>query len=257
MSQYDDLDSKLDEIHPGATIIRILGEGASAVIFKVRLTDGTQAFVKYYFKSDADSAVYVKNEPAILTMLCKHPMLSAHVPQVLAYNNSMILMSPVVEELPINQINKAYTIQMVRILRIIHQEFHTVHRDLQPNNILRNNVTNTVVIIDWACSTVTNQSVPYDGTIFYAADEVLPLVFTEVKYDPKPAHDLESIVKILYHVFNQAEVDECEIDICQLNEVSQWWKNALEKTPWPSYLKAARDEDYDALLQIIEQCFNT
>jgi hypothetical protein len=52
------------------------------------------------------------------------------------------------------------------------------------------------LIIDWACSTKTNQFVLYDGTIFYAADAVLPLVFTEVKYYPKPAHDLESIVKI-------------------------------------------------------------
>ena len=164
-------------------------------------------------------------------------------------------MSPIVEELNIARLSKIYFLQLVRTLRVIHQELCIIHRDLQPDNILRNSKLDHIFLIDWACSTKTEQCVQYDGTIFYAAEELIPLVFTETKYRPKPGHDLESVVKILYHAFNQAKMDDCDIDVCQLDEVKQWWRAALSEAPWPSYLQAARDENYDALTEIILERF--
>ena len=214
-----------------------------------------RGFLKYYSKSDADSVAYFNNESSLLGILTKHPTVSSCVPRLLACSDGMILMSPIVEELNIARLNKVYFLQLVRTLRVIHQELGIIHRDLQPDNILRNSELDHIFLIDWACSAKTEPCVPCDGTIFYATEELIPLVFTETKYRPKSGHDLESVVKILYHVFNQAKMDDCDMDVCQLDEGKQWWRAALSEAPWPSYLQAARDENYDALMEIILERF--
>ena len=256
MSIDPEVTQKVTQLQPGASIVRKLGEGASAVVYEVRLEEGANAFLKYYFKSDADSVQYLKNESAILSTLATQPTISLHVPRLLASNESMILMQPVVEELKINQFTPIYLTQLVQVLRKVHQDVGIVHRDMQPDNVLRNATSDTILLIDWACSTKKNEPVSYDGTIFYAAQELIPLVFTEKQYQPKPAHDLESIIKILYHILNEDKVEQCDIDVCQLDEVSEWWNQAFNEAPWPTYLQAARAEDYDALLKIIEDSFH-
>ena len=216
MSTDAELNLKVNQLRAGASIVRSLGEGASAVVYEVRMNDGANAFLKYYFKSDADSVQYLNNESTMLSALATQPTISPHVPHLLASNESMILMHPVVEELKLNQFTAVYLTQLIQVLRKIHQGVGIIHRDMQPDNILRNHTSDTVLLIDWACSTKKNEPVPYDGTIFYAAEELIPLVFTPTLYQPTPAHDLESIVKILYHILNEDKVEQCDIDVCQL-----------------------------------------
>jgi chromatin segregation and condensation protein Rec8/ScpA/Scc1 (kleisin family) len=47
-------------------------------------------------------------------------------------------------------------------------------------------------------------------------------MFTDIQYKPTNAHDLESIIKLLYHAINQENVDQCDVDVCQLNDVIAW-----------------------------------
>ncbi len=82
-------------------------------------------------------------------------------------------------------------------------------------------------------------------------------MFTDIQYKPTNAHDLESIIKLLYHAINQENVDQCDVDVCQLNDVIAWWNEAFKDSSWLSYLNAARQENSEAMIKIIEQCFST
>jgi hypothetical protein len=66
MANETNLDFQVNTLHSGAIIVRTLGEGASAIIYEVKLKDGAHAFIKYYFKSDADSVTYFQNESTII-----------------------------------------------------------------------------------------------------------------------------------------------------------------------------------------------
>ncbi len=56
---------------------------------------------------------------------------------------------------------------------------------------------------------------------------------------------------------NQEKVDRCDVEVCHLNDVINWWNDAFKDLPSRSYLNAARQEEYESILEIIEQCFST
>jgi len=187
--------------------IQQLGRGAQGRVFEVQSTAANPSpslFLKVLTAADG-----FEREVAALRAL---KVASApFVPCILGVNASQspfnFLASPVCQEIPGDaslQVVLPLIVQLVDCLKAAHGAGY-VHRDVRPSNIVMRVGADhlpEVVLVDWACATRSGRgAVYYEGTVHYAATDILELLATnrDAEISPIPEHDLESLV---YAVFD-------------------------------------------------------
>eukprot|EP00611_Tribonema_gayanum_P008372 TRINITY_DN1788_c0_g1_i2.p1 TRINITY_DN1788_c0_g1~~TRINITY_DN1788_c0_g1_i2.p1 ORF type:complete len:488 (-),score=101.57 TRINITY_DN1788_c0_g1_i2:262-1725(-) len=103
-----------------------------------------------------------------------------------------------------DEITPPMVTQLLRGLSFLHHTVGLVHNDIEPRHILRIGSSDAVkaLLIDYnTCREVGAEPEPrclYNGTLFYAADDVLCQLASNQPVCPAPRHDLVALVKSIY-----------------------------------------------------------
>jgi len=136
--------------------------------------------------------------------------------------------------------------QLVDILEKVHKQHRLVHRDVRLSNFFRCQDTGKVFLNDWGCATEEGAKVKFSGALQYAPAGVLKCWRSNQTYGPTFAHDLEMVVKSVFHALSITTFEE----ICAEEDtgvIIGFWERHLTPSIWSSMLAAARDEDYETL----------
>jgi hypothetical protein len=151
---------------------------------------------------------------------------------------------------------------MIDGLRYLHGQ-GIIHRDVRLSNLIlkheRNDVN--VVIIDYetAFDSGRNRSrVDYSGGCICWPQRLLQS--TEQLYMPEAADDLFACILVVLHLLFPRRFDEFNASNIQANgdqnpetlKVLQMWKDIENSKIWGGFYLAAKDQDYDKLLEISE-----
>ena len=155
---------------------------------------------------------------------------------------------------------------MIHGLRYLHGQ-GIVHRDIRLSNLIlkreRNDVN--VVIIDYETAFdlggrnhSTNHGVDYSGGYICWPRRLLQSM--EQSYMPEPADDLFACILVVLHLlfpcrFDQFNAGNIRADYNQNSETSrvlQMWRDIESSKIWGQFYRAAKDQNYDGLLQMSE-----
>jgi hypothetical protein len=160
---------------------------------------------------------------------------------------------------------------MIDGLRYLHSR-GIIHRDIRLSNLIlkreQNNVN--VVIIDYETafdsernpSHSTGNEVVYSGGYICWPRRLLQSRDSEQSYMPEPADDLFACILVVLHLLFPCRFDEINAGNIQADangdqspetlRVLQMWKDIESSKIWGQFYEAARDQNYDGLLEISE-----
>jgi len=141
-----------------------------------------------------------------------------------------------------------------------------VHYDLRPNNIMIENDTSKICIIDWVyCFKIESELADqFGGTLRNAAPEVLKFVENRqiqsfARLTVSPTHALHSIVRYIYGLINTADQEklnalECrrdsngKIDSKYFRKIEHFWARSFDTPFWRGILKCVDQLDYNGII---------
>ena len=157
---------------------------------------------------------------------------------------------------------------MIDGLRYLHGQ-GIIHRDIRLSNLILKHVRDdvNVVIIDyetafdlgWNYS--TGNGVDYLGGYICWPQRLLQSTAQEQLYIPEPADDLFACILVVLHLlfpcrfdkFNASNIRPGDGDQNpETSKVLQMWKDIENSKIWGGFYRAAKDKDYDRLLEIAE-----
>jgi serine/threonine protein kinase len=155
---------------------------------------------------------------------------------------------------------------MIDGLRYLHGQ-GIIHRDVRLSNLIlkreRNDVN--VVIIDYETAFdsrgrnhSTSNGVDYSGGYICWPRRLLQS--REQSYMPEPADDLFACILVVLHLLFPCRFDEFNAGNIRADDnqnpetlrVLQMWRDIENSKIWGQFYQAARDQDYDGLLEISE-----
>ena len=155
---------------------------------------------------------------------------------------------------------------MIDGLRYLHGQ-GIIHRDVRLSNLIlkreRNDVN--VVIIDYETAFdsggrnhSTSNGVDYSGGYICWPRRLLQS--REQSYIPEPADDLFACILVVLHLlfpcrfdeFNAGNIRADDHQNAETSKVLQMWRDIESSKIWGQFYRAARDQDYDGLLDISE-----
>jgi Serine/threonine protein kinase len=151
---------------------------------------------------------------------------------------------------------------MIEGLRYLHGE-HIIHRDIRLSNLILHDTQGdiNVVIIDYetACD-LEFKKVQYLGGYVCWPKRLLE-TRTQL-YVPEPADDLYASILVVLHMLFPSRFDNFKVSGIGSNsdltpetlEILQLWKDIEASTIWGRFYQAARDLNYDTLLEMGD-CF--
>jgi len=153
---------------------------------------------------------------------------------------------------------------MINGLRYLHSR-GIIHRDIRLSNLILKREHNdvNVVIIDYETAfdlegNHSNGNVDYSGG--YICWPRRLLLSREQSYTPKPADDLFACILVVLHLLFPRRFDEINAGNIrtdgdhnsETSKVLQMWRDIENSKIWGQFYEAARDENYDGLLDISE-----
>jgi tRNA A-37 threonylcarbamoyl transferase component Bud32 len=154
---------------------------------------------------------------------------------------------------------------MIDGLRYLHSQ-GIVHRDIRLSNLIlkreRNDIN--VVIIDYETAFDSRQNHSTGSEVDYSGGYICwpqrLLQSTEQLYMPEPADDLFACILVVLHLLFPRRFDELNVGNIRADgssnpetlKVLQMWKDIENSKIWGGFYRAAKDEDYDKLLEISE-----
>jgi hypothetical protein len=187
---------KFRKLESGETplICCCIGEGATSTVYLGTLGQKEGAFkvMKSGFEPLAD------HEKQIIDHLER-----AGVPGLqhcIKIENGVLFFDRLLQEIE-GSFSVGQVADMLNCLEKIHAA-GVVHRDIRPENIMKD-AQGRVYIIDWGFAWIQRQDAqppPFEGTFRYASKNVLHAVLLNQPWHPKPADDLESLVKTVVAV---------------------------------------------------------
>jgi len=245
-------------------INELLGIGGSAVVYSGQYREETVVVKRF---NSADEEGHLRNEERRLRQVAN---LVPLVPKLIACDTGqlVLLLSPVGDNFAsrlshftypnIHDAGHQTTVataddfcQLVNILEKVHKDYKLVHRDVRLSNFFRCLDTGTVFLNDWGCATEVGVKVKFSGALQYAPDGVLECWRLNQAYEPAFAHDLEMVVKSVFHTLSITTFEEicAEVDV---DNIIAFWKCHLTPSIWSSMLAAAQNEDYETLKKQIQ-----
>ena len=123
---------------------------------------------------------------------------------------------------------------LIDCLRGAHKA-NIVHRDVRPDNIMQDSEGN-VCLIDWGfahvCQDPSAGAPEFQGTFRYASDEVLACAIADLRRDPEPKDDLESLARIVLSQLSPS--CQNELAVIQAGDFSAartFWANKRKANP--------------------------
>ena len=154
---------------------------------------------------------------------------------------------------------------MLNGLRYLHSR-GIIHRDIRLSNLVLKREHNdvNVVIIDYETAFdlegnhYNGNEVDYSGG--YICWPRRLLLSREQSYTPKPADDLFACILVVLHLLFPRRFDEINVGNIradgdpnsETSKVLQMWRDIENSKIWGQFYEAARDENYDELLDISE-----
>jgi hypothetical protein len=151
---------------------------------------------------------------------------------------------------------------MIDGLRYLHSR-GIIHRDIRLSNLILKREQNdvNVVIIDYETAFdlernhSTGNEVDYSGGYICWPRRLLQS--RQQSYIPEPADDLFACILVVLHLLFPRRFDEINAgnigaDGPETSRVLQMWKDIESSKIWGKFYEAARDENYDGLLEISE-----
>ena len=173
-------------------IASLIGEGATSNVYTAnfRGKDGVLKLLKDGFKNLAD------HEFRVLRHL-QQSEVSGIPGSVTKIQDGVLFFG---EELThVESLDREQFGNLIDCLRDTHKA-NVVHRDVRPDNIMQDS-EGKVCLIDWGfayfCQVATATASEFQGTFWYASDEVLASTISALPRYPQPKDDLESLARIV------------------------------------------------------------
>ena len=207
------------------------------------------------------------NEITILEKLCDAKCL--HIPELVWTRGSgelgiLPIGEPVLPGEPA-AVSRKIVRGMIDGLRYLHSR-GIIHRDIRLSNLILKREQNdvNVVIIDYETAFdsegnhSTGNEVDYSGGYICWPRRLLQS--REQSYIPKPADDLFACILVVLHLLFPRRFDEINAGNIRAEgdqnpetlRVLQMWRDIESSKIWGQFYDAARDENYDGLLEISE-----
>lgn len=154
---------------------------------------------------------------------------------------------------------------MIDGLRYLHSR-GIIHRDIRLSNLIlkreRNDIN--VVIIDYETAFDSERNHSTGNEVDYSGGYICwprrLLQSQEQAYVPEPADDLFACILVVLHLLFPQRFDEFNAGNIRADDdqnpetlrVLQMWRDIESSKIWGQFYKAARDENYDGLLEISE-----
>lgn len=207
----------------GYHVTRWLGQGSASTVYEVRASDcssNTERLVLKWSHNDNDNSNTelsdALKEKRILErlqeLLPEH--LRKHVPRVVQMQRHMLLMSPVCTNNNTNN-NKQISLEkkdlqtLLALLEACHSN-NIMHRDISPNNILRDAETGCILLNDWGSASEGDKedALLAGGAFYFASDFVLQNLEERNKrgehcnegnhfFVYRPQDDLHSLIRVV------------------------------------------------------------
>jgi len=231
-----------------------VGEGASSMVYLGTYND-KKIVVKHYRPGKEDLLKIEKKNLQLVSDL--QPAVSAFV--AASKSGDALLLEPMGE--PFNSEDRASFpayesfAQLIGILKRVHDK-GLVHRDVRMCNFFRHPETEEVFLNDWGSATKIGEKTTFAGALRHAPDEVLSRFDGEesiacTKYTPKPAHDLEMLVKCVFQLIWPAVYSEIK-NTMDPGRILNFWQTYLRGSIWEGLLHAARDTNYLLLTELFQ-----
>ncbi|ELR12999.1 uncharacterized protein ACA1_096710 [Acanthamoeba castellanii str. Neff] len=148
--------------------------------------------------------------------------------------------------------NRDDFVQLINILEQAHKKCGLVHRDVRLNNFFRIKGTTQVFLNDWGSAAAAGVLADFDGALQHAPDEILDSWESGDQYRPAFSHDLEMVVRTVFHSTNMMTFREIEAEE-DVQKLRAFWAHHLEPAVWQRMLQAAQACQYAALKAIIAE----
>eukprot|EP01124_Arcella_intermedia_P020154 TRINITY_DN27668_c0_g1_i1.p1 TRINITY_DN27668_c0_g1~~TRINITY_DN27668_c0_g1_i1.p1 ORF type:complete len:550 (-),score=122.57 TRINITY_DN27668_c0_g1_i1:49-1671(-) len=220
--------------------IDFVSSGKTATYYKVRYANGVATGKKFW-------PTYInqlENELKHLEMLNQIPYIQQVVDSGLDY----IVLAPV--GLALRSINKTQFLQMIQILKYL-SKLTIVHGDIQPTKILMNEETNNIILTDWGSAAQSGTARAYQGSLHYAAQDVLEAAsISAFPYEHR--HDLLSLIRtafMLNHAHLRSEL--AQLSPLERHKISLFYDIHLVPA-WRDLEHQALPLDFPSLSQAIK-----
>ena len=236
----------------------ILGSGLTSEVYAYPEKSGCGDLVAKCFRSNFQTIL--DHERKILETL----RTVEGVPRVVHEEGLMLVLSPrasevSVEPMRLHYLKRKHIEQLVKILESAHG-LNIVHRDIRLANIMFVTDSNdsTILISDWGFAMNTENYI-YEshivasyGTLTTACPRILEALSQSQLVVPRPADDLQALVRTLY--MYRYEAGRRKVQTIQrlassdvVYKLQEFWNQALAEEPWKTFDNLAKQCNYTEL----------
>jgi serine/threonine protein kinase len=254
----------------GYKILKELGQGGFGTTYLVTPTGNDNLFyaLKHFTFPSHDPNNYAtakrlfQREVAILQTLNGH----SHIPDFIDYweeNQEYYLVQEFIpgellgSELSVGKKSEAYVVELLTaillILRVVHEK-QIIHRDVNPNNIIRRSTDNQLVLIDFGAGaiqkvvkTATSTQVQTPPTRIYTLGYA-PI--EQIQGNPQFNSDIHGLGMIGIQMLTGVEPQDLQVDV---NGEIIWRKPAQVSDRLANILSTMVRSDYRARYQSIDE----
>lgn len=247
-------------IHNGQQVefIRRLGRGAFGRVLQVMIGDEEFA-MKVPYKVDER----VEHELTVLQQVVGMPNVPLtcepiYVGTVATY----LLTRPIGRPRGQFEWTRALVIDLLRGVARVHRDKSIVHRDIRPNNVVWDEESDKLVLIDWGCAVDLadcKDGVAYCGSRAYKAYRLFCTRGSPSYYTPAVVDDLGSLLLLVAAAFFVSGGEIEGVDLSRFTSAgSTNWLDAWRVTlplPWWTAYQDLGNLDYDAAVDKLEWLF--
>ena len=231
----------------GFELQKKLEEGATSVVYEAQKS-GLPTVLKVY-KSGFE--VFADSEEQILAHLARNNVAGIRGCEKVGPPTALAF--PEVFD-RIEVVTSGHMQQLLECLKGAHR-VGVVHRDIRPENIMVDS-SGGARLIDWGAAYMTNAGVVskgFTGTFRYASDAVLEAVIEGSAREPKPADDLESLVRAVLAVNTVTIGNElAQLDQGDFIGARDFWRRKrVSNDRYEVFFEAAGRCDYDVLKELV------
>ncbi|CAB4399464.1 unnamed protein product [Rhizophagus irregularis] len=233
------------------TLNRSISAGRTSIVYEGTNSDKELVVVKIAKRNEYLSCF--KQERDALTRLSE--LNSPHIPKLLLSNANTLVMTPLCTK--VKNLRKEDIERIIETLKVVHSQYHIVHRDLRKYNFLRDDNGN-ILIADWGYSVIEGDNMPFAGALECMPDDVLESLDNNEAINYNPRMDLICLVRSLYLMFHNPVMERFSFDKVlenenfkeRLQEIKTFWSSHGNSSEWwATIYQEANEANYDNLLR--------
>lgn len=233
------------------TLNRSISAGRTSIVYEA--TDSNKELVVVKIAKKNKYLSYFKQEKDALTRLSE--LNSPYIPKLLLSNTNTLVMTPLC--MKVKNLRKEDIERIIETLKVVHSQYHIIHRDLRKYNFLRDNNGN-ILIANWGYSVMEGDNMPFAGALECMPDDVLESLDNNEAINYNPRMDLICLVRSLYLMLHNPVMERFSFDKVlengnfkeRLQEIKAFWSSHGNSSEWwATIYQEANKVNYDNLLR--------